>query len=85
MASRSSSETKRNGINHEVLNWISYYLSKRSKSVFVGNSSSKAKYIYISAGVQQGSALGRLFFLILLTILLNHYKVLHDYLPMIAP
>ncbi len=50
------------GINGNVLNWISNYLTNRKQKVFVSTSYSEEKHI--SAGVPQGSVLGPLLFLV---------------------
>jgi hypothetical protein len=53
---------RENGIQGQLLNWISNYLSNRQQKVMLRTSESAAKPI--TAGVPQGSVLGPLMFLI---------------------
>lgn len=53
---------KENGIDGQMLNWISDYLSNRKQRVVLQTASSTLQSI--SAGVPQGSVLGPLFFLV---------------------
>lgn len=53
---------KQNGIEGDLLNWLSSYLSNRKQRVVLNSSFSETKDV--SAGVPQGSVLGPLLFLI---------------------
>ena len=53
---------KQNGIDGELLEWISDYLSERKQKVVIRNASSSL--LSVKAGVPQGSVLGPLLFLV---------------------
>ena len=53
---------KQNGIDGELLEWISDYLSDRKQKVVIRNASSSL--LSVKAGVPQGSVLGPLLFLV---------------------
>ena len=57
---------KQNGIDGELLEWISDYLSGRKQKVVIRNTSSSLKRV--KAGVPQGSVLGPLLFKCILMI-----------------
>ena len=77
---------KQFGIEGDLLEWISDYLSGRKQIFVIRNSSSSLRRI--NAGVPEGSVLGPLLFLVYVIymsmIYLNLYLVLHVYLLMIA-
>ena len=50
------------GIDTNLLNWISNYLSERTQSVYIGNTF--AKFLPVLSEVPQGSVLGPLLFLL---------------------
>lgn len=61
---------KQNGINGNLLKWLSNYLSNRTQQVFIGSSMSELKTL--KAGVPQGSVLGPLLFLIYVNDIVDH-------------
>ena len=60
---------KQNGIDGELLEWISDYLSGRKQKVFIRNTSSSL--MRVNAGVPQGSVLG----LLLVLVYINNIAV----------
>ena len=73
---------KQNGIDGDLLEWISYYLSGRKQKVVIRNTSSSL--MKVEAGVPQGSVLGPLLFLVYINYRAESFLVLLGYLQMIA-